>query len=138
MYSKYIPKWVMHNTIARNQLTDTPMLSQSLRNSCNLQSASHNFTVFSHAGIWYGMSSWPAYVSCPGSVPSQQLVLLQSSNWQGSTKSWKTEMFLDLCSHCSATNKTLICYQHCFSPKAIMEHHIRHYQENNSEARTSG
>lgn len=48
-----------------------------------------------------------------GSVHSQVLV---PSHWQGSTRSWETEMFLPL-QRCSATTKTSMCYQQCFSPE---------------------
>ena len=35
-----------------------------------------------HDVIWYGMSLWLAWVTCPGCVPSQFPVPLQPSGWQ--------------------------------------------------------
>ena len=32
--------------------------------------------------------------------------------------------------YCSATAKTSVCYQHCFSSKTKTQRHIRHYEEN--------
>jgi len=37
---------------------------------------------------------------------------------------------LALCKHCSATTKTSVCYQHCFSPKAKVQHCTKCYEEN--------
>jgi len=35
---------------------------------------------------------------------------------------WEKESVLAMCEHCSATAKTLLCYQHCFSHKSEVQH----------------
>jgi len=82
---------------------------------------------FSYDVKWYGISIWSIQISCPGSVPSQLLVPPQPSCWQGSTRSWNV---LDSVQYCSATTKTSVRSQHCFSPKEKTQHQTRHYEEN--------
>lgn len=52
-----------------------------------------------------------SWVSCPGSALSQLLVHPQSKK----LKNWNV---LGSAPHCSATAGALLCYQHCYSPKA--------------------
>lgn len=82
-----------------------------------------------HDAIWYGMSLWPVWASCPGSAPFHNLCLSQHPWWQGSTRSWNV-----LCSlqNCSATTTTSLFYEHCSSSKAITQNHTSHYEEENS------
>ena len=42
-----------------------------------------------HDIIWYGISLWPIGFSCPGCVPSQLFVHLNSTRWQSGTRSRK-------------------------------------------------
>lgn len=70
-------------------------------------------------GLLY-LSPWPAQVSCPSCVPSQK------------------EKVLTLLKHYSATAKTLLCYQGCFSHKSKTRHHPGCYEVNTIPARPSG
>lgn len=56
---------------------------------------------------------WP-----PGSLLAGQYEKLKAWNILGSVQ------------HCAATSKTLVCSQHCCSPKANIKYHTRHYEEN--------
>lgn len=49
--------------------------------------------------------------------PPRSLCPPSPSHWQGSTRSWN---ILGSVQHRSATSKTSVGYQHCFSPKAIL------------------
>ena len=42
-----------------------------------------------HDIVWYGISLWPAWISCPGCVSSQLLVHPQPPRCQGSMRGWK-------------------------------------------------
>ena len=69
-------KPVMHNAIAHHPLTDAPA---AIRPSQPTPPSLYT----GHDVIWYGISLWPVWVSCPGGVPSQLLVPLQPSCWLG-------------------------------------------------------
>lgn len=50
----------------------------------------------------------------------------QTSQWE---TDWDENQGLMLCNHCSATAKTVMCYQHCFSHKFKMQPHMGCYND---------
>ena len=75
----------MHNAIAHHSLTDAQLVPEQ-RSAPPGQLPPSLYT--GHDVIWYGISLWPVWVSCPGGVRSQALVPLQPSCWLG-MKTWK-------------------------------------------------
>ena len=73
-------KQVMHNAIAHHLPTDTQLVPEQ-RSTPPSKLPSSLYT--GHDVIWYRISLWPVWVSCPGCVPSQFLVPLQPSCWLG-------------------------------------------------------
>ena len=70
-----------------------------------------------HDVIWYGISLWPVWVSCPGYAPSQFPVHLLSS------RAWEAKKSLTWYKHYLATTKVLVCYQHCSHTKFKTQHY---------------
>lgn len=68
--------------------------------------------------IWYGISLWLAWVSCPCFVPSQDFAHL-SPLMAGQNV---TEAALMLWEHCSAAAETLVCGQHSSSYQHTAQH----------------
>ena len=79
-----------------------------------------------HDVIWYGISLWSLWVSCPGYVPSQDLAHPQPTGEGGNAG----ERALTLCEHCSAIAKTLVCYRHLSSYQYRAQHYEGCYGEN--------
>lgn len=71
--------------------------------------------------IWYGISHWPVWVSCPMCFPFQ--LYIQLTRWGEKRKT------LALFKCCSATDKTLVCYQHCLSHKLNTQHYTGCHEE---------
>lgn len=79
-----------------------------------------------HDAIWYGMSLWPVWVSCPFlcllpatcAPPASSLVVQH-----------ETKKYLMLCEHCCATTENLMCYHHYFHQKFKTQHHTSLYKE---------
>lgn len=69
-----------------------------------------------------GQLSW----FCPLSAPCVPLLPLLAGRHE-KLKNWNV---LGSLQHCSATTKTSVCYQHCFSPKAKVQHCTKCYEEN--------
>lgn len=79
--------------------------------------------------IWYRLSLWPVQVSCPGCVTSQPLALLPNLQPAAGGQSEKHET-LNLCKHCSAIDKMLVCYQYWFGHKSKTQNHTGCCEEN--------
>lgn len=62
--------------------------------------------LFRMNNVWYGISLWPAWGSCPASVLSHLLVHAQPGR-----EKWETENSIELCKHFSAITEK-VCYQH--------------------------
>ena len=93
--------------------------------SCVSPSSSFSLTAERDV-IWYGISLWSVWVSCPGSVPSQDLAHPQPTGEGGNFG----ETALMLWEHCSAGAKTLVCYQHRSSYQYRAQHYEGCYGEN--------
>ena len=73
-----------------------PRSSQTLNSGCPPWPTLLSFIVFSHDVIWYGISLWPVWVSCPRSAPLHLLVPhhppppppTHTLCWQDSTRRW--------------------------------------------------
>jgi len=66
----------MHNTIAHHQ----PNSAHPFPEQCpSLWPTPLSFIVFSHDVVWYEISLWLVWVSCPSSAPFQLLVPLSPS-----------------------------------------------------------
>lgn len=74
--------------------------------------------IFLHDTMWYGISLWTVWVSCPGSALSHLLYPLSSPHWQDSMKSWNV---LGFAQHWSATTETSVRYQCYTYPKSKTE-----------------
>ena len=59
----------MHNAIAHHPLTNAQPVPEQ-----RLPASFSPILYTEHDVIWYGISLWPVWVSCPGCVPSQRLV----------------------------------------------------------------
>lgn len=70
----------------------------------------HPIYTAEHDITWHGTSLWSAWVGCPSCVPSQPLAYPQPTCW-----GVKNRESLDAVQACSAIDKTLMHYQHCFS-----------------------
>lgn len=73
---------------------------------------------------WNGIARWPVQISFPGCVASSCPPL--ASSLRGRLSNGES---LTLYRHCSAIARTVVCDQHCFSPKSGMQHHKGCYQE---------
>ena len=91
------------------------------------QPSPHHFQVFLHGVIRYGIFLWPVQASCPGAVPSQQLLLPQPC--QNSMTRLETEMSLAVCSTAQQQlrHQCIINTVFLLKPK---QHHTRNYEEN--------
>jgi len=113
--------------------TDTHLSTNSFQVATERDKVSPQppFLQIEHYVIWYRISLWSFWVSCPRSAPSQLLVsppncLCMPCLLAGWGPSWKKEVLM-LCSHCSAITKTLVCYQQCLSPKSKTQQHTGCY-----------
>ena len=61
-------KQVMYSAIGHHPLADAHPVSKQQQPP---PASSLQFYSFSHDVVWYGVSLWPLWVSCPGYVPSQ-------------------------------------------------------------------
>lgn len=58
--------------------------------------------------LWYGISPWSLWISCPGCVPSQDLYMPHPSPWGKQWRAWKArETALMLHQVCSADKTTV-------------------------------
>lgn len=73
---------------------------------------------------WNGIARWPVQISFPGCVASS--CPPPASSLRGRLSNGES---LTLYRHCSAIARTVVCDQHCFSPKSGMQHHKGCYQE---------
>ena len=60
----------------------------------------------------------PSFLCCPSALLARHHEKLKNRKVHGSVQ------------HCSATTKTLVYHQHCFSPIDKIQNHTRHYEEN--------
>jgi len=80
-------------------------------------------------------SVMPCGLGHPFGQPGPDVLVLSPSSslcppalhCQGIVGSWN---ILGSVQQCSATAKTLVYYQHCFSPKSKTQHRTKHYEEN--------
>lgn len=62
-----------------------------------------------HDVVWYGISLWSVWVSCP--------LLASCASLVAGMVAWEAEKSSTLCKHCSATSKTSAYYQYHFIKK---------------------
>ena len=121
-------KQVMHKATAYHPPINVQTVSEQ---QLQHQSTPLSFMVFFTHGniVWniplaiLGQLSWfcPLPVPCVPSSPSlARQYKLRKRNILGSVQ------------HCSATTKTSLYYQLCFSPKAKTQYYTRHYKGSNS------
>ena len=94
-------KQLMHNTVVHLQSTNAQPVPKQW------QPTDHLLPVLQFHMVPYG-------VEYPSGRFRWWFCALRPSHWQGNVRSWN---ILGSSQRCSPT-KTLVCYQHCFAPKA--------------------
>ena len=84
-------------------------------------------TFLLHDSLWYGITLWPAQVSCSSSVPSQQLGTPLIGRIVQQTENPKHPW---LCTALLSNNRKHWCVINVSSPKLKALHHTRHSEEN--------